>query len=298
MESGYISMAKYKKNAIKKRHILKLLMSVLFIIIVLGVTAIIYLVANNNISKFLIDESAKNVSNDEAKSATPIIVNNLLLGGVYNNKFVSIDKYFFNSTNKDGTKIDLYSNRGRIGEYEITSIKKDNSSSTVYVTNSKDNLINEYFGVISSNKINYKELNETTVVNEDISRVKNSLGLYSILNTSITISKVYETSIMTGNKVRIILATNEPNKSFGAYSAIVIYDELTNKSQCIKYNYVSNKKDASDFGIISLKFVADLNNDGIDEIIIQETKEFEVIYSIFTNKNGNYFQVLSSSMKI
>ena len=291
-------MAKYKKNANKKKNLLKVFMSVLLIIVILGITAIIYLMVNNNISKFLIDDSSKNVSNDEAKNATPIIVNNLLLGGVYNNKFVSVDKYFLNSTNKVGTKIDLYSSRGRIGEYEITSMKKDNTLPTVYITSSKDNLINEYFGIISSNKINYKELNEVSITDEDTARVRDSLGLYNILNTSIKISKVYETSIMTGNKVRIILATNEPNKSLGAYSTIVIYDELTNKSQCVKYNYVRDKNDASDFGIISLKFIADLNNDEVNELIIQETKEFEVIYSIYTNRNGNYYQILSSSMKI
>ena len=291
-------MAKYKKNANKKRNLLKVFMSVLLIIVILGIIAIIYLMVNNNISKFLIDDSSKNVSNDEAKNATPIIVNNLLLGGVYNNKFVSVDKYFLNSTNKVETKIDLYSSRGRIGEYEITSMKKDNTLPTVYITSSKDNLINEYFGIISSNKINYKELNEVNTTDEDTARVRDSLGLYNILNTSIKISKVYETSIMTGNKVRIILATNEPNKSLGAYSTIVIYDELTNKSQCVKYNYVRDKNDASDFGIISLKFIADLNNDEVNELIIQETKEFEVIYSIYTNRNGNYYQILSSSMKI
>ena len=84
----------------------------------------------------------------------------------------------------------------------------------------------------------------------------------------------------------------------GAYSALVVYDELTKKSQCIKYNYVRNVKDAKDFGIISLKFVLDANGDGTDEIIIQETKEFEVIYSVFENIKGKYYLVLSSEISI
>lgn len=291
-------MAKYKKNANKKRNLLKLFMSVLLVIVVIGIVAIVYLTVNNNISKFLVDESAKNVSNEEAKNSTPIIVNNLLLGGVYNNKFVSVDKYFFNSTNKEGTKINLYSPEGKSGEYEITSVKKDGNSSNVYITNSKQNLTHEYFGVISSKENIFKELREVEIFDEDYARVKDSIGLYKMLNTSINISKVYETTITSGNKVRIILATNSPNKGMGAYSTIVVYDEFLNKSQCIKYNYVRNKEDASDFGIISLKFIVDLNNDGINEIILQETKEFEVIYSVFTFKNDKYYQILSSSMKI
>lgn len=291
-------MAKYKKNSNRRRNILKLFMSILLVIVILGISAIVYLAFNNNVSKFLVDNSAKNVSNEEAKNATPIIVNNILLGGVYNEKFVSVDKYFFNSTNKTGTKINLYTKDSKIGEYEISSIKKDNVLPTVYVATSKENLTYEYFATISSKNTNYKEFVETESNDDDIKRVKDSLGLYKILNTSINIHKVYDTTIKDGNKVRVILATNEPNKSIGAYSTIVIYDEFTNTVKCVKYNYVRNKKDSSDFGIISLKFVADFNNDGTNELVIQETREFEVIYSVYTYKNGEYYEVLSSSMKI
>ena len=56
--------------------------------------------------------------------------------------------------------------------------------------------------------------------------------------------------------------------------------------------------DASDWPIYSFKFVGDINEDGTSEIVIQETKEFEVIYDILEYRNGKFVEVLSASTKI
>ena len=45
------------------------------------------------------------------------------------------------------------------------------------------------------------------------------------------------------------------------------------------------------------KFIADLNNDGTNEVIIQEVKEFEAKYDIIEFKNDNFIEVLSSELK-
>ena len=84
----------------------------------------------------------------------------------------------------------------------------------------------------------------------------------------------------------------------GAYSALIAYDTYTGKVDCIKYNYVRNKNKAQDFGIITLKFVCDLNSDGINELIVQDTKEFSTTYSIIEYRDGKYVQILSSTQKI
>ena len=47
----------------------------------------------------------------------------------------------------------------------------------------------------------------------------------------------------------------------------------------------------------SLNFVADLNGDGINELLIQETKEFEVKYDVIEYKNNNFYEILSSVAK-
>lgn len=290
-------MKKYKKNNLGKRRILKFIMLLLAIVLILGITLFIYILVNNNINYTLKNDEASGATTNEAKNSSPIIINNILLGGVYNSKFVSADKFFFNSNNKNGTKIDMYSSEGKIGEYEIKGIKKGDSK-TIYIETSKENLTTEYFGIKSDIQNGFKKLNKYDNISEDeIKSIKKSFGIYSILNSSFKIVDSYEIRT-TDNTLKIFTVSNEPGKGMGAYSALVVYDELTKKSQCIKYNYVRNVKDAKDFGIISLKFVLDANGDGTAEIIIQETKEFEVIYSVFENIKGKYYLVLSSEISI
>lgn len=295
---GILKLVNYKKNSYKKRNLLKVFMFIMAIIVILGIVTIIYMAVNNNVSYSKVDSSAKNVSNDEAKSSTPIIMNNVLIGAVYNQKFVSVDKYYFNSVNKTKTKLNLYSKDGMIGEYELDNINKQNNSSTIYVTTSKENLITEYIGVSNTNNLVLKKLTEVSSTDSDTKYVKEALGLYSILNSSVNISKVYQTSINNTDNIRIICATNIPGKSLGAYSAVVIVDEILGEAKCIKYNYVRNVEKSQDFGILAVKFVCDLNNDGINEIILQETKEFETSYIVISYNNKKYFEVLSTSFEI
>lgn len=295
---GILKLANYKKNSYKKRNLLKVFMFIMAIIVILGIVTIIYMAVNNNVSYSKIDSSAKNVSSDEAKSSTPIIMNNVLLGAVYNQKFVSVDKYYFNSVNKTKTKLNLYSKDGMIGEYELDNINKQNNSSTIYVTTSKENLITEYIGVSNTNNLVLKKLTEVSSTDSDTKYVKEALGLYSILNSSVNISKVYQTSINNTDTIRIICATSTPGKALGAYSAVVIVDEILGEAKCIKYNYVRNVEKSQDFGVLAIKFVCDLNNDGINEIILQETKEFETSYIVISYNNKKYFEVLSTSFKI
>lgn len=289
---------KYDKNNNKKRNALKMFMTILGIIVVLGIVAIVYFFVNNNVVYVNVDESAKNATENESKSSTPIIVNNVVLGGVYNGKFVSLDKYFLYSTNKKDYDIDMYSSEGKIGEYKINSIYNQEKASVVYVSTTKENLSSEYVAVgKGASNIVTNNIYETVANDEDFKVAKKSLGLYRFLNSSLSINKVYETNIENGVKIRILCITNEPKKSIGAYSAIVVYDQLTGKSNCIKYNYVRDVKNAEEFGINSLKFVCDLNGDGINEIIIQETKEFKVKYSVMTYKKNKFYEVLATEFE-
>ena len=292
-------MKKYRKDISRKRSILKIFIAILCLIIIILITAFVYILINNNITYVLSDNSTKDVLEDEAKKATPIIVNNTMLGGVYDKKFVSLEKYYLYSMNKKDFEITMYSTNGKIGDYLISSISKSsNNDSTVNVITSKENLILEYYALDRKNQGALNMLKEVEQNDDDIRVSKKALGLYRILNSSIKISKVYEADIYKTGKVRLISITNEPKKGMGAYSAIIAYDVYTGKAECIKYNYVRDKKKSQDFGIISLKFVCDLNSDGINELIVQETKEFSTTYSIIEYRDGKYVQILSSTQKI
>lgn len=292
-------MKKYKKDISKKRSILKMFIAILCLIIIILITAFLYILVNNNITYVLSDNSAKDVLEDEAKNSTPIIVNNTMLGGLYDKKFVSLEKYYLYSINKKDFEITMYGTNGKIGDYLISSISKSSSNdATVNVLTSKENLILEYYGLDKKNQSALNILKEVDQNDYDISVSKKALGLYRILNSSIKVSKVYEADIYKTGKVRLISITNEPKKGMGAYSALIAYDTYTGKVDCIKYNYVRNKNKAQDFGIITLKFVCDLNSDGINELIVQDTKEFSTTYSIIEYRDGKYVQILSSTQKI
>lgn len=291
-------MKKYKKNTSKKRSILKFFIAMLVFIIVLGITAIIYIAVNNDVTYVVTSDISKDVSDDEAKMSTPIIVNNLLFGGVYNKKFVSLEKYYLHSNNKKDFEILMYGNDGKIGEYKISNIYKSSNNNTVNVTTSKENLILEYYATEKKNTNALNKLIEVSANSNDLEISKKAIGLYRILNTSMKVSKVYETNIYGTNKIRIISVTSEPKKGMGAYSALIAYDTYTKKATCIKYNYVRNKNKSENFGILCVKFVCDLNSDGVNEIIIQDTKEFNTKYSIMKYEKGKYVEILSSTQKI
>ncbi|MNV89791.1 hypothetical protein D3C71_1841150 [compost metagenome] len=100
-----------------------------------------------------------------------------------------------------------------------------------------------------------------------------------------------------GKKGKIICATSESKNIMGVFSAVIYIDDQNN-AKCIKYNYIKNLKNASEWPIYTLKFVADLNSDNKNEIIIQEISEFKVKYDVIEYRNNNFYEVLSSEIKI
>lgn len=113
---------------------------------------------------------------------------------------------------------------------------------------------------------------------------------------SVKITEVYDVVISDTEKGYVIFATNEVNKGKGAYST-VIYVSNTGKRKIIKYNYINDKNNAEDWPVYSLNFVADLNQDGTNEILIQETKEFEVKYDVIEYKQNNFYEIMSAIAK-
>ena len=77
----------------------------------------------------------------------------------------------------------------------------------------------------------------------------------------------------------------------------VVYVDNNERVSLLKYNYIRDTKDASNWPIYSFKFIGDLNTDGVSEIIIQETKEFEVKYDVIEYKDNKFNEVLSTVIK-
>lgn len=291
-------MKKYSKEKLKARRGIKVIIIILSIIAVACIAVLLFSLFSKKIVSERIDSSASNVSDDVASNSTPIIVNNLILGATYDKKWVANEKYYLNSKNGENTEIDAYSKEGKLGKYNIGKISKDTKTASVYTTISKQNLLNEYFAVATSNN-DVMSTPASKVINIDesyIKDVKKALGLYRIFNNSVKINEIYNITISDTQKGYLIFATNEVSKGKGAYSTI-IYVSNTGKSKIIKYNYINNKNNSEDWPIYSLNFVADLNQDGTNEILIQETKEFEVKYDVIEYKNNDFYEIMSATAK-
>lgn len=291
-------MKKYSKEKLKARRLVKTIIVFLAIIAVICIGVLLFSLFSKSIVVEKLDSTPSNVSDEVASNSTPVIINNLILGATYDKKWVASEKYYLNSKNGENTEIDAYSKEGKMGKYTIGKISKDTKTASIYTTISKQNLLNEYFAVATSQtNVMPNPANKILDIDESyIKDVKKALGIYRIFNMSVKISGVYDITISENEKGYLIFATNEVNKGKGAYST-VIYVSNTGKSKIVKYNYINDKENAEDWPVYSLNFVADLNSDGINELLIQETKEFEVKYDVIEYKNNNFYEIMSAVAK-
>lgn len=291
-------MKKYSKEKLKARRLVKTIIVVLAIIAVICIGVLLFSLFSKSIVVEKLDSTPSNVSDEVASNSTPVIINNLILGATYDKKWVASEKYYLNSKNGENTEIDAYSKEGKMGKYTIGKISKDTKTASIYTTISKQNLLNEYFAVATSQtNVMPNPANKILDIDESyIKDVKKALGIYRIFNMSVKISEVYDITISENEKGYLIFATNEINKGKGAYST-VIYVSNTGKSKIVKYNYINDKENAEDWPVYSLNFIADLNFDGTNELLVQETKEFEVKYDVIEYKNNNFYEIMSAVAK-
>jgi len=289
----------FKKNSAKKKSLTKtLIIAVLIIILLIGII-LLTISLKNIIEVSKVNDDAKLVSDDAASKATPILVNNLLLGAVYDKTWVSSEKFYFHGNTSNDTSVDVYTENGKKGTYTLETMTKSTNGSAVYISTSNTNKNDEYVAVVSSeHDIMPNPASEYVNISEaDYTSVKEALGGYKILNSSINITKAYDITLDTNTKGRIYIVNNVAGKGMGGYSA-VIYKDMSGKTSIVKYSFVANLKNSSEWPIYSFKFVADLNNDGKNEIIIQETREFDAKYDVIEYTDNKFVEVLSSEMKI
>jgi hypothetical protein len=289
-------MGKYSKSKLVKKRYVGILVFIVSVLFVLGISLILFVNINNYISYGKVIENASQINDDIATKSTPIIINNMLLGAIYENKFVSSERYFFKSTNKENIDMNVYSSTGKTGTFKLSKITKDAKSSNVIAAITRNNYTDEYIAFV--NNTNYSGVSklDETRYNEFVKSVKSALGFYFILNMSIKIDSIYEITLKQGETSYLVFVTNDGNVNSGVYNSVIYLDSNKN-GKCIKYNYVKNINNASEFGIYSLKFVIDINGDNVKEIVLQETKEFKTNYLILQNINNEFYQVLSSEVK-
>lgn len=287
---------KYSKTKLVGKRWMFVAIIVLIILLIAGISYTVYINKTNNIVYENINEDSSSVSDNIASQSTPILINNIILGGVYDSKWVSMDRYYFKSVNKETYDIDIFTRKGKSGTFKLRSVDKSSDGLVAYATTTRTNYNDEYFAVKAEStttakmdKINLD--NEGTEVYKNY--VKKALGIYGILNSSIKIREVYEVALVPGEISYIITATNDGKTNNGVYSAVIFVNRF-NEVNLIKYNYVKDVNNSSNFGIYTTKFIADLNGDKKCEIILQETKEFNTKYSVMELKNNKFYEVISA----
>lgn len=290
----------YSKGNLKKKRGLKLLIALLVILLIIGLFLLFFVVLKKEVNIGKISDVAKERSDEVVANSTPIIVNNIVVGAVYNNEWVASESYYFRNKTKSQTiALDVYNLTGKKGKYNLTSMSKDTNSGALYAKTDNSNTYDEFLAIASTEKniMNNPPIKQVNINEDDINTVKDALGLLSVFNNSVKITEIYNITLDTTNRGRLIFVTNEVGKSNGGYSA-VIYEDMSKKTHIIKYSYVKDMKNSPEWPIYSFRFVADLNQDGMNDIVIQETKEFKMKYDVIEFKNNKFQEVLSTEINI
>lgn len=287
-----------KQNVnIRKQKLIFSLIVVLVVVLIILVALFLYLNSQNYINYGPEDVTgvSETAENSTAQNASVIILNNVLLGGVNGTQWVSA-KIMYNNVSLSGTEITMYSNDGMLGTYETSKFKEN--SSYYYTKTTKYPEPDEYIAVDTKNisPVLY-ELDKIEVSEEDEKTVKKALGKYNLLNGSVKIVEAYQTSFYEGKLGKLYSVTSNGKNMFGVYSAVIfVSSEYT---EVIKYSYVKDTKLSSGWPVYSIKYVIDLNGDGKNELILQETTANAVKYVVEELKNSFEFkEVLKVSIDI
>ena len=225
------------------------LISIFVVLLVIGIVLLACFCFNDRIEIESQKNDAINVSDDVALNSTPIIIDNLVVGATYNSRWVSANKYYFKSNNKNDCEIDVYNDDVKAGTYKIKEFLTDEN--TVFVNTSYPNYVDEYFAIAKdSNYALVSQFGQTQVEQKDYEYVKKALGLYRLYNTTMNIKNVYNGYINANTPVRILTVTSNGKGMFGGvYSSIILAFPNENKAKILQYSYTKDLENSDDFPI-------------------------------------------------
>lgn len=284
-----------KTNKKKNNKIIPLVI-LLAAILLLSLVFLIYIYTQNYVTVEYINKAK--VSSDDVTSVSPVIINNVVVGGVSDKgKWLSKDNLYGKANISKGTEIDMYNVSGKMGTFEIYSVSKDNEKGITYAVPLKDIMEEEYIAISKSdNNAMKRALSKIEPSEKDEKYVKKALGKYRLLNNTVKVHEVYEGYFDTNEKTRVISATSEGDSRLGVYSVVVAVKG--DKADIIKYSYVKNTESSINWPVYSIKFACDLNNDDRYELVLQEARETTMKYSILEYKKEKYYEVIGFSFNI
>lgn len=245
--------------------------------------------------------SLKTEEKEKAANATPIIYSNVLIGGKYGESFINA-KTFIENNKKEDIQISAFNSNGKMGLFTLKSYRNLKEGITTAIT-TVSNPKQEYVAVAGDMQIAnryFTKLTSKKDINNAEKTVKKALFKYLMPNSSVNIIKVLGVSIEKETIGELIVATSKDESSDkGVYSA-VIYKEQGKSPVIVKLYYAKNEKSVlKNWPVYDVKFVCDLNDDGVYEIILEEVTESKISYSVMEyRKDNKFYQVLKESMNI
>lgn len=288
---------KKNKNLRRQRIIFSLIIVLIVLIIIFG-ALFAYLYSQNYITygpTSLVDKSEQ-VEDSDINGADVIILNNVLLGGINKNTWISANKMYEKVMSERNVGINMYSDEGNLGKFETASFK--NSGEFIYTTTTKVPTPEEYIAIgNTSTSTKYMMLDESEPTEYDIQNVKRALGKYNLLNGTVNIVESYRTSFENAEICRIYSVTSSGANIFGVYSAVVL--SSGKGDYLIKYSYVKDTELSKAWPVYDIKHVVDINGDGRCELILQETTASEINYLVEEYvDNGTFNEVLKVTIDI
>lgn len=292
-----MNRVKNNKRIKKTKRIIPLII-LLTLVLAISIAVLAYIYTQNYITIEYIDKSASKVKTEDISSVNPIIINNVLVGGVTDkDKWVTKENMSSKLNISKGTEIDMYSQKGKMGTFETYSVSEDKKNNLTYILPLKTIANQEYIAIGNKEQnIMIREMKKSESTDADKDSVKKALGKYRLLNNTIKIIEVYDVYLTEDKNTRIISATSSGKNTFGVYSAVVAVSQ--DKCNIVKYSYVKNTESSVNWPVYSIKFACDLNNDNKYELIIQEARERSMKYSILENRKDKYYEVLGIDFKI
>ncbi len=284
---------KYKKNKMAMP-----LFVVLFAVLAISGALLVYIYTQNYINIEYIDKAGSKIEEENVTNVSPIIINNLVVGGITDNgKWVNKEITTKKANILKGTELDLYNAKGKMGTFEIYSSSHNMEKNLSYVMPLTDIKNEEYIAVNKKDtNIMVRSLTKIEPSEKDKKSVKKALGKYRLFNNTVKVNEVYEVYLENGQKTRLVSATSSGKNTFGVYSVIVAV--TPNKYTIVKYSYVKNTESSINWPIYSIKFACDLNNDDKYELVIQEARELTMKYSILENRENKYYEVIGLEFKV
>ena len=115
-------MKKYSKGQLKFKRFGFGLAVLLVLVLAFGLVMLFGFCLKHTINITSTTSEASNVSEEIAQNSQPIIIDNLVVGGLYGNKWVSSSKYYLKSINKANIDINVYTKDKSAGAYKLESL--------------------------------------------------------------------------------------------------------------------------------------------------------------------------------